>query len=67
VTIYVTAYIPIFEQGHEVADLTVHVDPASAQRTKTANGMPAAIAPRCARSTFYRKYSGGVDRRSARP
>ncbi len=25
----VTAYIPIFEQGHKVADLTVHIDPAS--------------------------------------
>ena len=25
----VTAYIPIFEAGHLVADLTVHIDPAS--------------------------------------
>lgn len=25
----VTAYIPIFEQGYKVADLTVHIDPAS--------------------------------------
>lgn len=25
----VTAYIPLFEQGYKVADLTVHIDPAS--------------------------------------
>ncbi len=25
----ITAYVPIFEQGFKVADLTVHIDPAS--------------------------------------